>query len=75
MGSIDVKRSLTDTLPVHSVFFKVELLCNGLIPVRIASSSLKPSKIYDVASFSVVESRNLVSEDGMLRVATAGDSP
>ncbi|RUP49086.1 trafficking protein particle complex subunit 10 [Jimgerdemannia flammicorona] len=35
------------------VFLKVELACNGLLPVRILASNLRPSKIYDVADNSL----------------------
>lgn len=51
---------------VRSVFFKLELACNGPIPVRIIKSSLKPSKVYDVASFSDVENWNLVYDASKL---------
>src|SRR4051812_29862186 len=45
-----------------SVFLKVELACNGLLPVRILGSNLRPSKIYDVANQPSTEEWDLVRE-------------
>ncbi|RUS22451.1 hypothetical protein BC937DRAFT_89086 [Endogone sp. FLAS-F59071] len=41
------------------VFLKVELACNGLLPVRILGSNLRPSKIYDVANHPLIEDWDL----------------
>ncbi|KAI8340503.1 trafficking protein particle complex subunit 10 [Chlamydoabsidia padenii] len=42
-----------------SIFLKVELSCNGNLPVRILGSKLLPSKVYNVESQSEVNNWNL----------------
>lgn len=46
-------------LELHSVFLKVELSCNGDLPVRILGSFAKPSTYYLVESQSEMKQCNL----------------
>ncbi|KAI8089523.1 trafficking protein particle complex subunit 10 [Halteromyces radiatus] len=59
--SVAVPLSVTESSIFREtcIFLKVELSCNGTLPVRILGSSLSPSKVYAVESQSQVNQWNL----------------